>query len=237
MKKIKVDYKVQFDYHKVFGDWVEPLKKLFQSDYMYNLTVFLHELYSIKLPLATPRKNEIYQAFQSVPFKNVRVVVLNGEPPIHGKGNGVGLATSLASFGSPSIQTLALEKCIERTIHRGLLLEFDYTLEHWMRQGVIPLHTTLTTEFGKSTHRIYWRNFVREVIKGISDNSTGIIFILLGPKARYFKKFISETNHYVLEYHHPKYSIDRKQDWNCPCFKQANDILKANNGKDLVIKW
>ncbi|MBV1929568.1 MAG: hypothetical protein KUG81_08680, partial [Gammaproteobacteria bacterium] len=224
------------DYKDVFGDWADPLGELFKSDYMHNLEVFLDEIYKGRHSEAIPKKDQIFKSFQRVAFANLRVVILCEGTPSGARGNGVALSTDISHYLNPREETIAVEQCVEKTIYKGCNPAFDLTLDHWLNQGVMPVYTTLTGQFGKN-HSALWRNFTREVIKGISDNSTGVVFILLGPKARYFRKFISETTHYVYEYHTPTYSLDRDQRWNCPAFKQVNELLKANNGKEFTINW
>lgn len=234
----KIDYELNINFKDIFDTWVKPLEKLLKSDYMHNLMVFYHELYkSNNFP--RPLKSQIFEVFKQVPFNNVRVVILGGEPFSGLKGNGILFATNKHEQLRPSGVSMAVENCIEQTIYEGCNIKFDITLEHWLNQGVLPIHSTWTTTFNKNEgdHVKLWRNFTREIIKSLSNNKTGIIFILLGKEARYYRKFISENSHYVFEYHLPEHDIKRNADWNCPLFKRVNDLIKSINGKESMITW
>ena len=233
----KLDYDINIDYSKIFETWEKPLQPLLQSDYMHNLMVFLHEVYkSNQYP--RPAKKEIFEVFKKVQYNHVRVVILGGEPDKSEKGNGILFATRESSYLRPLPVTLEVEKCIEKTIYEGCYINFDLTLEHWFKQGVLPIHSTWTTPFNNEIDHIkLWRNFTRNLIKILSTNNTGIIFILLGQEARYYKKFINQNSHYILEHNLPQYFMDKQQDWNCPCFKRANQIIKSCNGTQYQIVW
>lgn len=237
MERVKLDYELKINYIVMFKTWYRPLLKVLRSNYMFNIMAFLHELYqSPEFP--RPRKSEVFEVFDKVKFKDVRVVILTDEPFPNTKGNGIALATRQSEYLKPSSITLEVEKCIERTIYNGCNLSFDLTLDHWLDQGVLPLHASLTTKFVKpNNHTNLWKEFTRAVITALNDSNPGLIFILLGTEAKKFKPLISEKKHYVFSYHDPLWSIRQKKDWNCPYFKEANKILIDNNGPDFGIVW
>ena len=237
MDKVDVPYKMTINYEKHFDTWTKPLAPLLESNYMYNLMVFLHELYkSAEQP--RPLKREVFQVFREVPYAHVRVVILSDEPFTDMKGNGIALATAERALMTPSEITDKVHECVETTIYKGCRPGFDLTLEPWLKQGVFPMHAALTTGYNKPREHVkIWREFTRYVIKRLSNSSPGLIFILLGKEAGEYRKFISETDHYVLTYHTPKWSAKQNVKWNCPLFKRANDILIKNTGSDSAIVW
>mgnify|MGYP006394536435 CR=1 FL=1 len=238
MDKVKLDYELKIDYAKLFHPtWQYKLHHLLKSNYMYNIMAFIHELYNSS-DFPRPSKSVIFEAFKKVPLPNVQVVILTDEPINNIQGNGIAFATKESMLLKPSMITEAVEKCIERSIYGGCRPGFDLTLEHWLNQGVLPIHASLTTRFlKKGSHIKLWGEFTRTVIKTLDSRPPGLIFILLGDEAKKFKPLISETNHYVLEYYAPVVAVKQKLDWKCPCFKRANDILISNNGHSAAIEW
>lgn len=238
MAKVKVDYTFIPNYHKIFGvKWVVELQPFLSSNYTFNMMLFLHELYKTKyMPL--PRKSEVFEVFKLINPLDVRCVVLGDEPFNNTKGSGVAFATRESQMLRPSLVTVKIEKCIERTIYDGCKINFDLTLSHWMKQGVLPLNVAMTTNFAShNTHIDLWSNFTREVLKSINKHNSNVIFILLGDTARSFKPLINENRHYVLEYKHPSESVRDNTQWNCEAFKRANQIIATLGGANNAIKW
>tara|TARA_R110000851_G_scaffold315229_2_gene477562 strand:- start:10416 stop:11129 length:714 start_codon:yes stop_codon:yes gene_type:complete len=237
MDKVSVGYELDIPYKDIFKTWAKPLAALLESNYMFNIMHFIHELYQTPV-FPRPRQLEIFEVFQKVSFTSVKVVILIGEPVPGIKGNGIAMATRESEYIRPSMITEEVHKCIETTIYEGCRPGFDLTLEPWLAQGVLPLHAALTTQFAKKGEHVkLWKEFTRSVINTLNNSAPGIIFILLGKEAVKFKPLINEMNHYVLQYHTPLQAIKEKKDWNCPCFKVANDLLIANNGTDAAIVW
>lgn len=239
MEKVQVDYEFEINYNQIFGiKWFVELQPFLNTNYMFNLMLFLHELYKTKyMPL--PRKSEVFQVFHKINPLNVRVVILGDGPFYNTKGNGVAFATRESNYLNPSEITLKIEKCIEKTIYKGCKVNFDLTLEHWMEQGVMPLNVALTTNFGKdNAHIKLWRNFTREVLKTIDKYNKNVVFILLGDEARSFKPYLDENKHYVLEYTHPLEAVRNNTDWNCDAFKRTNQIITSlAESKHTNIVW
>lgn len=205
---------------------------------MYNLMVFLNESYKHTKNIVPANKLNVFSCFEKTQFANLKVVLMNTEPSPNYFNNGLALGVK-KDINTPPLVNQKVRNCIEKQFYNGINLHYDYSLESWAKQGVLLLNCALTNKFASNNaHVIYWRKFTREVIKSINDNKTGIIFILLGNEARSYKKFIdTDKKHHVLEYHNPVYSVVKGQDWNCPSFKQCNDIIRNINGESEIIKW
>ena len=74
--------------------------------------------------------------------------------------------------------------------------------------------------------------FGNDLIKYISDNKDGIIFLLWGNDAKKMKKFIDCDKHHVLEFTHPS-PLSRKSFTDCNHFTKTNEILKNNNKEEI----
>ena len=80
----------------------------------------------------------------------------------------------------------------------------------------------------------YGKNFTNDLIKFISDNTNGIIFILWGNDAKSIIPFIDQNKHHILQHTHPS-PLSRKPFINCDHFVKTNLILKEKNKK--IINW
>jgi uracil-DNA glycosylase len=101
-------------------------------------------------------------------------------------------------------------------------------LEKWARQGVLLLNAVLTVRNGEAaTHsKIGWEQFTDAVIRYISDNCEGVVFMLWGNFARSKRDLIDRSKHHVLEAAHPS-PLARGAFFGCRHFSQANNILAA----------
>ena len=89
------------------------------------------------------------------------------------------------------------------------------------------LNSILTVEAGRaaSHSRIGWQDFTDAVIRYLSDNRSGIIFMLWGNYARSKKALIDTSRHTVLEAAHPS-PLAGGAFFGCRHFSKANEILR-----------
>ena len=222
------------NFKEIMGDWCHPLNSLLTSNYMSKLLIFLEESYNLKD--IRPHKKNVFKPFRETKFSDLKVVIIGDEPYHSFKSTGIAYANPESILDLEG-SLAKIEKCIERTCYDDFKLHMHTDLLHWCHQGVLPIYSSLTVETAKKgSHHIYWKNFIRELIKSINSDKTGIIFMLWGEKARSFKHLIGK-NHYIMEFHDPMWAVQRGLDWNCPHFKHANGIIKNNNGEEFCIKW
>lgn len=212
------------DYQLLFNDWYPYLKDaLNNSVYYNNLFVYINEVY--KQRTVYPAKNKVFNAFKMTSFNDLRVVIIRDEP--YGNSKDIGLAIAnkddiRESLFSPYLYKLRQD--IERELYDGLQLDFDPTLTHWCKQGILLLNTALTVESGKpGSHIKYWHRFTSDIINIINTNKTGIIFCILGENAKQYKSLINDNVHYILEDEFP--------------YIEINNIITKQNGKEFCIKW
>ena len=108
----------------------------------------------------------------------------------------------------------------------GIRMSGRPNLEKWASQGVLLLNAILTVRAGvaASHSKIGWEEFTDAVIKYLSDNCNGIVFLLWGNFARSKKALIDSSRHYVLEAAHPS-PLARGAFFGCRHFSQTNNIL------------
>lgn len=213
-------------------EWTLKLRDTLKSDYAGKLINFLNKEYGTKV--IYPERENIFRAFTLTPFSEVRVVVLGKDPYPDGRAVGLAFANSEYTFTySPSL--MKIFDYVEREYYDGLTFDFDFTLEDWAKQGVLLLNTSLTVERNKiGSHHKPWEKFTEAVIRAINEHHTGVVFMLWGNDAMAYRPLIAE-HHHVLSYVHPAYSWRNNEAWNCPNFKQCDEILKKANGD--TIRW
>jgi uracil-DNA glycosylase len=78
-------------------------------------------------------------------------------------------------------------------------------LTRWAEQGVLLLNATLTVrEHMAGSHQKHgWEEFTDEVIRTISNEREGIVFILWGSYAQSKAQLIDSSKHFILKSAHP----------------------------------
>ncbi|AGT27056.1 uracil-DNA glycosylase [Borrelia miyamotoi] len=193
---------------KIEESWKKILKGEFCKGYFKRLVSFIKNEYKTKKGKIFPPPKLIFNAFDSLQFKDIKVVIL-GQDPYHGKRQANGLAFSVNPNIKipPSLQNIFKE--IERSLKIKTIPNGDLT--RWAIQGVFLLNSILTVEEGRpSSHKdIGWEIFTNEVIKTISKNLDNIVFMLWGNFAKGKKELIDASKHLILETSHPSpYSVN-----------------------------
>ena len=87
----------------------------------------------------------------------------------------------------------------------GMPIPKTGNLTKWATQGVFLLNASLTVRAGEANShaKIGWHEFTDAVIKTISSEKKGIVFLLWGRFAQDKQVLIDETRHYVLKAAHP----------------------------------
>ncbi len=210
--------------------WKNALAGEFEKPYFAGLVRYLHNEKASGQKIFPPGK-QIFKAFELTPVDEVKVVIL-GQDPYHGYGQAEGLSFSVPENvpAPPSLKNIFQE--IESA--RGLKMSGYPHLEKWARQGVLLLNAVLTVRAGSpaSHSRIGWTEFTDAVIKYISDNCTGVVFLLWGNFARSKKELIDTSRHHILEAAHPS-PLARGAFFGCRHFSKTNTILE-NQGKSPI---
>ena len=212
--------------------WKKVLADEFEKPYFSSLAQYLHDEKRAGKTIYPPGRL-IFNAFNLTPFDKVKVVIL-GQDPYHGPGQAEGLSFSVPHgiATPPSLQNIYKE--IENDL--GVPVRKDGSLESWAKQGVFLLNAILTVRAAQPTShsKIGWETFTDAVIKVISDNKTGVVFLLWGNYARSKKDLIDASKHYILEAAHPS-PLARGAFFGCKHFSKTNEIL-INNGME-PINW
>ena len=217
---------------RIEESWKQALQSEFDKPYFAGLVSFLHGEKAAGQTIYPPG-GQIFRAFELTPVNQLKVVIL-GQDPYHGPGQAMGLSFSVPDgvAAPPSLRNIFKE--IESDL--GIKMSGRPNLESWARQGVLLLNSVLTVRASQPTShsRIGWQEFTDAVIKYISDNCNGIVFMLWGNFARSKKALIDTSRHYVLEAAHPS-PLAGGAFFGCRHFSKANEILL--NEHKTPINW
>lgn len=208
---------------KIEEGWKKILKQEFTSPYFQQAVTFI-KVEKAQGKLIYPPGGLIFNAFDQTPFDKVKVVIL-GQDPYHGKGQAHGLSFSVQDGIKPPPSLVNIFKELENDI--GMPIPTTGNLTCWAQQGVLLLNAVLTVRANEpaSHAKIGWAEFTDAVITRLSDEKTGVVFLLWGKFAQEKQALIDETKHFVLKAAHPSpYSAD-KGFFGCKHFSKTNDIL------------
>ena len=210
---------------KIEESWRQVLQPEFDKPYFELLTDFVRRAYQTRQ--CFPPAGLIFNAFNSCPFDQVRVVII-GQDPYHGVGQAHGLCFSV-NDGVPVPPSLVN---IYKEIHRdlGKPIPASGNLQRWANQGVLLLNATLTVEahLPGSHQNKGWEELTDAAIRALNDRREHIVFMLWGSYAQRKGQFIDRRKHLVLETSHPSpLSVYRGFD-GCGHFSKANDYLVKN---------
>ncbi len=212
-------------------NWSELIYVEQEKDYFKNLLEFLaseRNQYTVY-----PKNEEVFNAFRTTPFKDVKVVLI-GQDPYHGPRQAMGLSFSVH-------KDVALPKSlinIFKELKDDLNID-NHTgdLSHWAKQGVLLLNTTLTVRAGQAFSHAHqgWETFTSTMIEALCTHRKNLVFILWGNHARRFGNLAREHGHYVIESAHPSPLSAHRGFFGSRPFSKTNTYL-LEKGK-IPIDW
>lgn len=217
---------------KIESSWKEILKDEFSSEYFNNIREKYYN--ALKTSVVLPPPKLIFNAFNMLPFWEVKVVIL-GQDPYHNiqnnipQANGLSFSVPKGVTPPPSLKNIFIE--LNRDL--GIKIAESGDLSNWEKQGVLLLNSILSVEYKKPlSHKSFgWEIFTDNVIKLLSNKREKLIFMLWGNYAKSKRNLIDTNKHYILEAPHP--SPLARGFIGCSCFSKANAILKENNIKEI----
>ncbi len=202
--------------------WREVLRDEFQKQYFLELKNFLIE--EKRKYTVYPKGAEIFNAFNSTPFENVKVVIL-GQDPYHGPGQAHGLCFSVPKGITPPPSLVNIFKEVQSDI--GIPAPNHGNLLNWAKQGVLLLNATLTVRanIAGSHQKKGWEVFTDYVIQRVSDLRKDVVFLLWGAYAQAKTSKVDQRKHCVLTAPHPSPLSAHRGFLGCKHFSQANQFL------------
>lgn len=218
---------------KIEASWKAALAQEFEQPYFQAVAQYLRQAKAEK-KIVYPPGSLIFNAFDTTPFTEVKVVIL-GQDPYHNPGQAMGLSFSVPRRVSvpPSL----------RNMYKELSDSTDFTppnhgdLTAWAEQGVFLLNAMLTVEKNKpgSHQDIGWQNFTDAVIRTLSTKKDHLVFLLWGAFAQKKRPLIDENKHLVLASAHPSPFSAHRGFLGNGHFVKTNEYLLANS--KTPINW
>lgn len=217
---------------KIDPSWKKQLKSEFDKPYFNQIVTFIKSELAVG-KIIYPKGSLIFNAFNTTPFEKVSVVIL-GQDPYHGKDQAHGLSFSVPTGIKAPPSLVNIFKELKSDV--GLTIDNHHgDLTSWAQQGVLLLNAALTVRAGEpfSHAKFGWTEFTDAVIKKISDEKEGIVFILWGKFAQQKKELIDEGKHLLLMSPHPSPFSADKGFFGCKHFSKTNQYL-IKHGKDPI---
>lgn len=219
-------------FEEYFGRWIRVVDKR-------KLEFILSKLDSEyrKRPIC-PTQSNVFRAFELCPYDELKVVMV-GQDPYPQKDIATGILFGnnkevSESNLSPSLQIIREAAINFEKPHNSII--FDQTLESWARQGILMINSALTVEMNKiGSHVMLWRPFISGLLQKLSENETGIIYVLFGKQAQTFKPYINKQFNIILEENHPAYYARMGTKMPSNIFESVNKLLEERYGE--AIKW
>jgi uracil-DNA glycosylase len=213
--------------------WLAHLAAEFDLPYMQQLKQFLLEQKQAGKVIFPESKN-IFNAFNSTPLDQVKVVIL-GQDPYHGPNQAHGLCFSV----QPGIQTPPSLQNMFKEIQRdlGIPIPSHGFLQTWASQGVFLLNATLTVEQANAgAHQGQgWEQFTDRAIQIVNEQRDGVVFLLWGSYAQKKGQLIDGRKHLILRAPHPSPLSAYRGFMGCGHFSKVNEYLRQHG--QTPIDW
>lgn len=208
---------------KIEPSWKAALAQEFEQPYFQAIVSFLRQEKAAG-KIIYPPGSLIFNAFDSTPFHEVKVVIL-GQDPYHNPGEAMGLCFSVPRGVKIPPSLINIYKELQDDL--GIPMPAHGDLSAWTKQGVFLLNAMLTVERNRpqSHQAIGWQHFTDAVIRILSERRQGLVFMLWGNFARKKKALIDTQKHLVLEAAHPS-PLAGNAFSGCRHFSRANAWLQ-----------
>jgi uracil-DNA glycosylase len=211
------------------ASWQDVLGEELHKPYFKELTAFVAEERD-RGPVHPPQE-QVFAALEATPFADVRVLVL-GQDPYHGEGQGHGLCFSVR----PGVRTPPSLRNIYKELRDDLghpVPDNGYLLP-WARQGVLLLNAVLTVRGGEAnSHKGRgWETFTDAVIQAVAAREKPVVFVLWGAYARKKLRLIDTERHIVVQGAHPS-PLSAKKFFGSRPFSQIDAAL-AQQGHPAI---
>ncbi len=216
---------------KIEPEWAEVLSEEFDKEYFQEIVRFLKQEKALGKTIY-PAGPDIFRAFELTPFSKVKAVLL-GQDPYHGYGQAHGLCFSVQKGVPPPPSLVNIYKELKDDL--GIDPPPHGCLEEWAQQGLLMLNASLTVEAAKpmSHSKIGWEIFTDTVIRKVSEQKEGIIFLLWGRFAQQKEVLIDKQKHFILKAAHPSPFSAYSGFFGSRPFSKTNELLEKAGKKPI----
>uniref|UniRef100_A0A383VXT9 Uracil-DNA glycosylase n=1 Tax=Tetradesmus obliquus TaxID=3088 RepID=A0A383VXT9_TETOB len=205
--------------------WLQVLAPEFDKPYAAQLQSFLQQEWAAGT--VYPPKECIFAAFNSVPFDQVRVVILGQDPYIN-QGEAMGLSFSVPRGVRvpPSLANMYKELAADL----GCTTPNHGCLEKWTRQGVLLLNACLSVRAKASNSHAGkgWEGVTSAALAALAQRRSGIVFLLWGKFAQDRCAKLDMRRHHVLKSVHPSPLSAHRGFLGCRHFSATNKLLQES---------
>lgn len=212
-------------------DWKKKLNDELEKPYFKDLREFVVTEY--RKSDCFPHPDNIFKAFELSSFEDTKVVII-GQDPYHGYNQAHGLCFSVQPQTKVPPSLVNIFREINQDL--GKPVPSHGNLQHWAQQGVLMLNATLTVRAGQAgSHQGKgWEKFTDAVIRILSEEKEGLVFLLWGGPAQKKGKKIDAGKHLVLTSGHPSPLAANRGYWfGNKHFSKTNDYLRSR-GKQPI---
>jgi uracil-DNA glycosylase len=226
------------NFRNVKKSWKKLIKQHEKEDFYKKIISKIKEWKQNKTKIY-PNLCDIWETFKYFDVEETKVVLLGQDPyireEIHNKKEvpqAVGLSFSVPKTHKipPSLRNMFKE------LKNDLGIENTHgDISEWVkREKILLLNSALTVLPGKSNcFASLWSPLTDKIINGISNNTEGVVFILLGNNAKKKKKFINEEKHIIIEGVHPSPLSANRGFFGSKIFSLCNNHLKTLNRGEI----
>ncbi len=212
--------------------WKTKLATEFEKEYFAELVKFVKSEYSSFKVF--PKGKQIFNAFAHCGFDELKVVII-GQDPYHGDNQANGLCFSVNEDVKTPPSLVNIFKEIKSDLGKDIPLTGN--LEKWAKQGVLLLNATLTVRAQSpgSHQNKGWEKFTDAVIRMISEEKEGVVFLLWGAYAQKKGEIIDPSKHLILSSAHPSPFAAHRGFFGNKHFSKTNAYLQDKELK--AIDW
>lgn len=218
---------------QIEASWKAALAAEFAQPYFADLVQFVRQEYATRV--CYPPGHLIFNAFNTTPLSQVRVVIL-GQDPYHGPGQAHGLCFSVPEGIAPPPSLVNIFKEIATEMGEATAQAPSSDLSRWAKQGVFLLNTCLTVRqheaFSHSGRG--WEQFTDAVIRVVSECCEHVVFILWGAPAGKKAALIDASKHLILRSAHPSPLSSYRGFFGNGHFIQTNEYLQQHGQSPII---
>jgi len=232
--KIKLQHKSTPALHFSIGEsWFEAIEPEFKKPYFEKLSE--HIVNERSKNTVYPPEDQVWAWTHHIDIQKIKVVII-GQDPYHGPGQAHGLCFSVPKGIRPPPSLVNIYKEMAQDID-GFQIPNHGNLTGWAKQGVLLLNACLTVRaHAANSHKDKgWELLTSSVIKWISDNSNGVVFLLWGSYAQKKAEVVNKKNHHLLYAPHPSPLSAHRGFLGCKHFSKCNELLLKQG--NAVIDW
>jgi uracil-DNA glycosylase len=217
---------------KIESSWKTALAAEFEQPYFAAISAYLKQEIAAGKTIFPPGAL-IFNAFNLTPFNKVKVVIL-GQDPYHNPGEAMGLCFSVPRGVRVPPSLVNVYKELKSDLDIPIAKHGD--LSSWATQGVFLLNAMLTVEKNQAaSHKdIGWQHFTDAVIRTLSTEREGLVFLLWGNFAKKKAALIDSQKHLILESAHPS-PLAGNAFSGCKHFSKTNAYLLEH--QQTPINW